>query len=154
MLSLGSIHLAHFIRIRRSAFMKKSTFSNPLDLNYEYRVYDENGQKSPICLEAADPVIVTFEDEYYLFSSVTHGYWVSDDLVNWKFIACSDSQLPNLCNYAPAAMVMDGAIYFHQGLYDKKLYRNKNSQKSRHMGACNRQLLRGTRPIFVLRRDR
>ena len=105
---------------------KMKTFCNPLDLNYAYRVYDDiDNKKSPVCLEAADPVIVTFKGEYYLFSSITKGYWVSDDLSNWDFIHCDDSQLPNIYNYAPAAMVLDGAIYFHQGLYDTKLYRNK-----------------------------
>lgn len=105
--------------------MKKRTYSNPLDLNYAYRTYEENGQTSPICLEAADPVMVTFEGEYYLFSSITNGYWVSDDMVSWTFISCDDSQLPNINNYAPALMVMDGAVYFHQGVYDKRMFRNK-----------------------------
>ena len=105
--------------------MKKKTYCNPLDLNYEYRVYsDENGE-SPICLEAADPVMVLFEDEYYLFSSITKGYWTSEDMVSWQFIPCDDSQLPNIYNYAPAVMVLDGAIYYHQGLHDKRLFRNR-----------------------------
>ena len=43
--------------------MKKKTYCNPLDLNYEYRIYDIGDQKSPICLEAADPVMVLFEYE-------------------------------------------------------------------------------------------
>ena len=95
--------------------MKKTTYCNPLDLNYEYRVYDDLGDHpSPICLEAADPVMVVFEDEYYLFSSITKGYWVSDDMVSWQFIDCDDSKLPNIYNYAPAVMVLDGAIYFHR----------------------------------------
>ncbi|MBE6871558.1 MAG: hypothetical protein E7491_06345 [Ruminococcaceae bacterium] len=104
--------------------MKKNvkTFCNPLDINYEYRVYDEGG---PVCIEAADPVVVTFENDYYLFSSVTNGYWVSDDLVSWEFIECDNSKLPNIFGYAPAVMVYDGAIYFHQGYHDKNLFRNK-----------------------------
>ena len=89
--------------------MKKRTISNPIDVNYEYRTYDEYGG-GPICLEAADPVIVTFEGEYYLFSSVTNGYWVSPDLASWEFIPCNNEKLPNINNYAPALMVMDGAI--------------------------------------------
>lgn len=104
--------------------MKKS-YCNPLDLNYEYRIYEDGDTTRPICLEAADPVMVIFEGEYYLFSSITKGYWVSEDMVSWQFINCDDSKLPNIYNYAPAVMVLDGAIYFHQGLYDKKLYRNK-----------------------------
>lgn len=105
--------------------MGKKTFSNPLNLNYAYRIYEIENQKSPICLEAADPVVVTFEGEYYLFSSVTNGYWFSDDLVSWEFIICDNTKLPNICHYAPAIMVLDGAMYFHQGDHDKRLYRNK-----------------------------
>lgn len=105
--------------------MKKNSYCNPLDLTYEYRIYEDGCITRPICLEAADPVMVVFEDEYYLFSSITKGYWVSDDMVSWQFIDCDDSKLPNIYNYAPAVMVLDGAIYFHQGLYDKRLYRNK-----------------------------
>lgn len=109
--------------------MQKKMYCNPLDLNYEYRVYDdlegEGGRLSPICLEAADPVMVIFEDEYYLFSSITKGYWVSPDMVSWEFINCDDSKLPDIYNYAPAVMVLDGAIYFHQGVHIKKLFRNK-----------------------------
>lgn len=105
--------------------MKKRTYCNPLDLNYEYRVYENGNKKGPICLEAADPVMVVFEGDYYLFSSITKGYWVSDDMVSWQFIDCDDSKLPNIYSYAPAVMVLDGAIYFHQGLHDKKLYRNR-----------------------------
>ncbi len=109
---------------------KQKTFANPMDLNYGYRVYDVfsklgSGKKTPVCLEAADPVMVLFQDEYYLFSSITNGYWVSDDMSDWQFINCDNSQLPNIYAYAPAVMVMDDAIYFHQGLYDRKLYRNK-----------------------------
>lgn len=105
--------------------MKKRCYCNPLDLNYEYRIYDSDDKKYPICLEAADPVMVVFEGEYYLFSSITKGYWVSGDMVSWQFINCDDSKLPNIYNYAPAVMVLDGAIYFHQGLHDKHLYRNR-----------------------------
>ena len=69
--------------------------------------------------------MVTFEGEYYLFSSVTNGYWVSDDMVSWEFIPCDDTQLLNISKYAPAVMVMDGAVYFHQGEHDLHLFRNK-----------------------------
>ena len=105
--------------------MKKRTFCNPLDLNYAYRVYEENNRLFPICLEGADPVMITFEGEYYLFSSITKGYWVSGDMVSWEFIPCDDSQLLNISKYAPAVMVMDGAVYFHQGEHDLHLFRNK-----------------------------
>ena len=34
----------------------------------------------------ADPVIVVFKNNYYLFSTNQWGYWVSPDMLNWKFI--------------------------------------------------------------------
>ena len=102
--------------------MQKNTYCNPLDLNYEYRIYEDNGKPRSICLEAADPVMVVFEGEYYLFSSITKGYWVSEDMVSWQFIDCDNSKLPEIYSYAPAVMVLDGAIYFHQGLHDKRLF--------------------------------
>jgi xylan 1,4-beta-xylosidase len=103
--------------------IKQKTFCNPLNLNYAYRIYEENG---PICLEAADPIIVLFKDEYYLFSSVTEGYWFSEDLANWHFIECTEAQLPGINGYAPAAMVMDGYIYWHQGYYQVKTFRTND----------------------------
>ena len=105
--------------------MKKRTVVNPMDLNYDYRIYNHDGKEGPICLEAADPVMVIFEGEYYLFSSITNGYWVSPDMAQWEFIPCDNSKLPNIYGYAPAIMVLDGAIYFHQGEHDKRLFRNK-----------------------------
>ena len=42
---------------------RNKAYSNPLDLNYEYRTYGEAPNPGPICLEAADPVMVVFEDE-------------------------------------------------------------------------------------------
>lgn len=107
----------------KAMYMK--IYCNPLDLNYEYRLYFDDDRPRPICLEAADPVMVVFEDEYYLFSSITKGYWVSGDMAKWEFIPCDDTKLPNIYNYAPAVMVLDGAIYFHQGLHDKRLFRNR-----------------------------
>jgi len=104
---------------------KQHTYSNPLDLNYDYRTYGDDKNPGPICLEAADPVMVIFEGEYYLFTSITHGYWVSPDMSAWEFIPCDNSQLPEIYSYAPAVMVLDGAIYFHQGVHDKRLFRNK-----------------------------
>lgn len=35
----------------------------------------------------ADPVIVNYKNEYYLFSTNQWGYWWSKDLLNWNFIS-------------------------------------------------------------------
>jgi len=101
----------------------KKTFCNPLNIEYAYRVYDEGG---PVCIEGADPVMVIFEDKYLLFSSITDGYWWSYDMAEWKFIAVTKEQLETLNGYAPAIMVMDGYVWFHQGYHDKRMYRSND----------------------------
>ena len=50
------------------------TFCNPLNLNYRFMVDAVDAR------EAADPVIVLFKDDYYLFASRSGGYWTSPDL--------------------------------------------------------------------------
>jgi len=46
--------------------------ANPMDLNYRFR----SGYR-----EAADPECHYFKGKYYLFASVSGGYWSSPDLV-------------------------------------------------------------------------
>ena len=67
--------------------------------------------------EAADPVIVLFGDDYYLFASKSGGYWHSSDMVDWTYV--KPSGLP-IEAYAPAVMAYDGALYYtacNIGLY-------------------------------------
>lgn len=85
------------------AQQKQVTICNPLNLNYRFCL------DAPSRREAADPVIVTFKDEYYLFASKSGGYWHSTNLADWDFITSSDLPFED---YAPAAVVMDDAIYF------------------------------------------
>lgn len=67
--------------------------------------------------EAADPAIVLFGDDYYLFASKSGGYWQSTDMIDWKFV--KPDGLP-IEAYAPAVMALDGALYYtacNVGLY-------------------------------------
>ncbi|MCI0448068.1 family 43 glycosylhydrolase, partial [bacterium] len=34
----------------------------------------------------ADPIIVLFKENYYLFSTNQYGYWWGPDLLNWNFV--------------------------------------------------------------------
>jgi xylan 1,4-beta-xylosidase len=87
------------------------TFANPI--NIEYRFMDN----APSRREAADPVMVLFGDDYYLFASKSGGYWHSSDMVDWKFV--KPEGLP-IEAYAPAVMAYNGALYYSAcniGLY-------------------------------------
>ncbi len=59
--------------------------------------------------EAADPSVVTFQDEYYLFASKSGGYWYSSDLVDWEFV--ETDQIPTE-QYAPTVITMRDTIFF------------------------------------------
>jgi xylan 1,4-beta-xylosidase len=65
---------------------KRLTYCNPMNIDYGYTPipnFTEGGKHRA----TADPVIVRYKNEYYLFSTNQWGYWWSDDLSNWHYIA-------------------------------------------------------------------
>jgi len=69
----------------RSVHAQQKTFCNPINIDYGFTPipnFSEQGRHRA----TADPVIVVFKDNYYLFSTNQWGYWVSPDMLNWKFI--------------------------------------------------------------------
>lgn len=82
---------------------KPITICNPLNLGYRFCL------DAPSRREAADPVIVNFKDEYYLFASKSGGYWHSTNLADWNFITTPDLSFEE---YAPAAVVIEDEVYF------------------------------------------
>lgn len=62
------------------------TYCNPINLDYGYTPipnFSEQGRHRA----TADPVIVTYKGDYYLFSTNQWGYWWSTDMYNWKFVS-------------------------------------------------------------------
>ncbi|AHG93874.1 glycoside hydrolase family 43 (plasmid) [Gemmatirosa kalamazoonensis] len=76
------------------------TYANPLDLDYKYNFEQLNQGIS--YRQGADPVIVPHRGAYYLFVTVSGGYWRSTDLVRWSFV--TPSRWPFLDVVAPAAI--------------------------------------------------
>lgn len=99
------------------------TFCNPLNLNYMYsRDYYLEGIPDPDpdnptgyqSREAADPALVVFKGEYYLFASHNEGYWVSDNLMDWEyiFIDVTESEAcASFKHFAPAPCVVGNTLY-------------------------------------------
>lgn len=79
-------------------------FCNPLNLEYKYQHYGKT-----IGREAADPTLILFKGRYYLFASMSAGFYYSDDLVNWKWHENRDI---DIYQYAPDAHERDGKLYF------------------------------------------
>lgn len=69
----------------RPAFTQR-TYCNPLNIDYGYTPipnFTEWGKHRA----TADPVIVNYKGDYYLFSTNQWGYWWSNDLSNWHFVS-------------------------------------------------------------------
>ncbi len=79
------------------------TFCNPLNISYRFFL------EKPSQREVADPAIVLYKDNYYLFASKAGGYWYSNDLLDWNFV--TTTTLP-IENYAPTAVVIDNSLYW------------------------------------------
>ncbi|MDE6261214.1 MAG: family 43 glycosylhydrolase [Oscillospiraceae bacterium] len=86
----------------------KQTYCNPLDLAYRYQHMKEGPQ---ICgfREGADPTLVHFKGCYYLFVSMSAGFWHSTDMLNWEFHAAPDLLI---YDYAPDVRQMGDYLYF------------------------------------------
>ncbi len=71
--------------VAQSSYQQK-TYCNPINIDYGYTPipnFSEWGRHRA----TADPVIVNYKGDYYLFSTNQWGYWWSSDMLNWKFVA-------------------------------------------------------------------
>jgi len=65
----------------------RRTYANPVDIDYRYNFEQINRGIS--FRTGADPAIVQHKGAYYLFHTLADGYWRSDDLIDWSFVAPS-----------------------------------------------------------------
>ncbi|MBC7902965.1 MAG: family 43 glycosylhydrolase [Gemmatimonadaceae bacterium] len=64
----------------------QKTYCNPINIDYGYCPipnFTEWGRHRA----TADPVIVAYKGDYYLFSTNQWGYWWSSDMLNWNFVS-------------------------------------------------------------------
>ena len=65
---------------------QQQTYCNPVNLDYGYTPipnFSEWGRHRA----TADPEIILYKNDYYLFSTNQWGYWWSPDMVNWNFVS-------------------------------------------------------------------
>lgn len=62
-------------------------FCNPVNIEYQYQMFQVHPNEDALCSvhrEAADPSVVLFRGIYYLFPSMSAGFYTSTDLVSWE----------------------------------------------------------------------
>ena len=74
----------------------KTTFCNPLDLVVP-------GERS---YRGGEPVVLIYQDDYFLFVSHRKGYWYSPDFKNWTYV-----DAPNYPGGVVSVVEMDGSLY-------------------------------------------
>ena len=98
-----AVSVAAFAQSKGVDNLNPTTVCNPVNLSYRFCL-DEPSRR-----EAADPTMVVFQNEYYLFASKSGGYFHSTDLIHWDLIPSDDLPLED---YAPTAVVMHDTLYF------------------------------------------
>ena len=69
-----------------SSNAQQKTYCNPVNIDYGYTPIP-NFSTWGVHRATADPVIVNYKGDFYLFSTNQWGYWWSNDMLNWKFIS-------------------------------------------------------------------
>jgi xylan 1,4-beta-xylosidase len=82
---------------------KLRTYCNPVNISYRFCL------DKPSRREAADPTVILFKDEYYMFASKSGGYWCSTNLLEWDLIETKDLPVEE---YAPTAVVINDTVFF------------------------------------------
>lgn len=109
-----------------SVFAQQKTYCNPINIDYGYGPIP-NFTTWGKHRTTADPVIINFKGDYYLFSTNQTGYWWSSDMLNWNFVSRpflteeAIEQTPNkwddLC--APAAWVQGDSLCVFGSTYSR-----------------------------------
>jgi xylan 1,4-beta-xylosidase len=103
-------------------FAQQKTYCNPVNIDYGYTPipnFAEWGKHRA----TADPVIVNYKGDYYLFSTNQWGYWWSNNLLNWNFISRKflrpwNESYDELC--APAVGIVGDTMLVFGSTYTSK----------------------------------
>ena len=97
------------------------SFCNPLNLEYKFQHFKAD---YPAHREAADPTLVCYGGRYYLFASMSGGFWHSDNLADWQF--CENAT--DMYLYAPDVAEVNGSLVFSASRMSgpSSIWRSKN----------------------------
>ncbi|MBS2034297.1 family 43 glycosylhydrolase [bacterium] len=92
------------------------SYCNPLDIDYKY-----NFEQLPERISyrsGADPVIVPHKGSYYLFVTISGGWWKSRDLFHWTYVQPDKWPFEDMC--APAAVSVRNKLLLFQSTFAQR----------------------------------
>lgn len=95
-----------------------STYCNPMNLSYCFRANLPDLVKNGSFRSTADPMMVMYKGEYYLFSTNQAGFYYSKDLSTWEYVFAGFQRYPeddDQC--APAAYVSGDTLFYTGSTY-------------------------------------
>ena len=122
------------------------TYCNPMNISYNYEPYNNNVQSGGSFRSSADPMGLTYKDEYFLFSTNKGGFHYSKNLSDWEFAPASFQRRPtddDMC--APAAFVSGDTLFYTGSTYEGLPVWYSTSPKS---GRFKRAIERNTLPSW------
>ena len=92
---------------------------NPLNIPYQFQHYNKQASR-----EAADPTLIFFKGRYYLFASMSGGFYYSDDMLHWDW---HENRELTPFRYAPdVRQVGDWLIFSSSDRDTSAIYRSKD----------------------------
>jgi xylan 1,4-beta-xylosidase len=100
----------HPAESRHKEIKATSVVCNPVDIAYQFQDFSHvtGDARRAVFREGADPSVVRFKGQFYMFVSMTRGFWHSGDLSKWEFRPSDKLQA---LDYAPDVREIDGALY-------------------------------------------
>lgn len=95
-----------------------ATFCNPVNIPYNFEPYNNNVIANGSFRSSADPMLVNYKGDYFLFSTNQGGFYWSKDLSTWNFVYSSFQRFPtddDEC--APAAYVSGDTLFYTGSTY-------------------------------------
>lgn len=92
---------------------------NPLNIPYQFQHYNKQASR-----ESADPTLIYFKGRYYLFASMSGGFYYSDDMLHWDW---HENRELTPFRYAPdVRQVGDWLIFSSSDRDPSAIYRSKD----------------------------
>lgn len=131
------------------------TYCNPMNISYNFEPYNNNVKPNGAFRSSADPMVVEYKDEYFLFSTNQGGFHYSKNLADWEFVPATFQRRPtddDLC--APAAYVSGDTLFYTGSTYEGlAVWYSTNPKSGRFKRAIEKNVLPSWDPCLFLDDD-